>query len=538
MKTKLLNSLLIVALSATPFLLQAQTTTYNVKPEIVPTQTYHNDGIVSNIADVPTNNPYLNGNNVSGVQSLKVGKSASTGAGFTTSAIIPFKLPVRPAGKLVVSASLKVHVNYGRQYIGSNVDLYGLKYNAASTIYPASHFDGAYPDGTANVTAIEDDYFAKNVASGELDTARFEETSAAGNTALVAYINAQYDAGAVAGDYVFLRLNVDDPDTTGSQYFGVDDGSTANAPTLTIEVEDASSSASADYTINTPTEDGYVSDPAIITTNNPYLFGASKLGKSAVDGSGNLTTVILPFQLPARPSGETVDFANLNVYVSYGRQYINANVDLYGLPFKKDVPNGGTGREIFSADHFAGAYPDATANVTAIEDDYFTKNVAVGTLDTPRWEETTAESNLAAYLNAQYDAGAVEGDWVFLRLNMDDAAMTGSQYFNIDGGDSANPAALKIGFTGAPLSVSEIQKSVLGLYPNPVKDGVLNVSLKGFSNNAKLQIYSIIGKLVHSEKVEINSQNSFKTNLNLNAGIYIVKLEDGATTKTQKLIVE
>ncbi len=537
MKVKLLKSMIGIALFAVPFVLQAQTTTYDVVPEIVPTQTYYNDGIVSSITDVPTFNPYLEGNDVGGVMSLKVGASASTGAGFTSSAIIPFKLPVRPTGKLVVDAHLKIHVNYGREWILSNVDLYGLAYNTASTIYSVDHFDGAYPDIAAGVTAIEDDYFAKNVAGGTLDTPRFEDTSAGGDTNLIAYLNAQYDAGAVAGDYVFLRLNVDDPATTGAHYFGVDDGSTVNAPTLTIEVEDADAGASVDYTLAAPTEDGYVSDPGIIATNNPYLWGAAKLGSSAVDGSGNLTTVIIPFQLPERPSGEAVDFANLNVYVSFGRQWINSNVDLYGLPFQEATADGGTGREIFNTDHFAGAYPDGAAGVTAIEDDYFTKNVALGSLDTPRWEETTAEASLIAYLEAQYDAGAVAGDWIFLRLSMDNATMTGSQYFNIEGGDSATPAVLEIGFSGV-LAVENVERQALGLYPNPVTDGRLRVSLDGFSSEARLDIYSITGQLVHSEKIEASSRNSFETQLNLKAGLYIVKLQDGERGATQKLIVQ
>eukprot|EP01093_Parvamoeba_rugata_P000716 TRINITY_DN1089_c0_g1_i1.p1 TRINITY_DN1089_c0_g1~~TRINITY_DN1089_c0_g1_i1.p1 ORF type:complete len:328 (+),score=93.71 TRINITY_DN1089_c0_g1_i1:41-1024(+) len=327
MKTTLLNSLLGIALGVTPFALQAQTTSYDVTPEIVTDQSYHVDGIVSDITAMPANNPYLNGNNVGGINSLKIGASAADGSPITTSGIIPFKLPARPSGQLVVSANLKVHVNYGREWISSNVDLYGLPYNAASTIYPADHFDDAYPDTTADVTGIQDDYFSKNVDPGSLDTARFEETNAGGDTALVDYLNAQYDAGAVAGDYVFLRLNVDDPATTGAHYFGVDDGSTANAPTLSISID-----------------------------------------------------------------GE--------------------------------------------------------------------------------------------------------------------------------------------------LSVDSVEKSTLKLYPNPVTDGKLTITSNGFSNDSKLTIFSITGQLVHSEKVEANSANSFNTTLNLKSGVYIVKLQDGTRSKTQKLIIQ
>ncbi|WP_417875402.1 T9SS type A sorting domain-containing protein [Winogradskyella sediminis] len=545
MKTTLLNSFLGIAIGVAPFAMQAQTTSYDVTPEIVTDQAYHVDGIVSDITAMPANNPYLNGNNVGGINSLKIGASAADGSPNTTSAIIPFKLPARPEGKLVVNANLKVHVNYGREWISSNVDLYGLPYNAASTIYPADHFDDAYPDATTGVTAIQDDYFSKNVDAGSLDTARFEETNAGGDTALVDYLNAQYDAGAVAGDYVFLRLNVDDPATTGAHYFGVDDGSTANAPTLTIEVEDAEVSPTTDYDLvpEVVTDqayhvDGIVSDIAAMPANNPYLNGNNvgginslKIGASAADGSPNTTSAIIPFKLPARPTGQLVVSANLKVHVNYGREWISSNVDLYGLPYN-------AASTIYPADHYDGAYPDATANVTAIQDDYFSKNVDAGSLDTARFEETNVNGDnaLVAYLNAQYDAGAVEGDYVFLRLNVDDPATTGAHYFGVDDGSTANAPTLSISINNA-LSVDNVEKSTLKLYPNPVTDGKLTIMSNGFSNDSKLSIFSITGQLVHSEKVEANSTNSFNTILNLKSGVYIVKLQDETRSITQKLII-
>ncbi|MCI2229846.1 T9SS type A sorting domain-containing protein [Polaribacter sp. MSW13] len=546
MITKLLKSLLIILFSVSSYMMQAQTTTYNVTPEIVTDQAYHVDGIVSDITNVPANNPYLNGNPVGGINSLKVGASAANGDPYTTSAIIPFKLPNRPAGKLVTAANLKVHVNYGRQWITSNVDLYGLKYNAASTIDPADHFDAAYPDTTTDVTPIEDDYFAKNAAAGSFDTARFEETSATGDAALVAYINAQYDAGAVAGDYIFLRLNVDDPATTGAHYFGISDGSTANAPTLTIEVEDAAVTPTTDYdlvpeivTDQAYHVDGIVSDITNVPANNPYLNGnpvgginSLKVGASAANGDPFTTSAIIPFKLPNRPAGKLVTAANLKVHVNYGRQWITSNVDLYGLKYN-------AASTIDPADHFDAAYPDTTTDVTPIEDDYFAKNAAAGSFDTARFEETSAtgDAALVAYINAQYDAGAVAGDYIFLRLNVDDPATTGAHYFGISDGSTANAPTLSISIENV-LDVKSFEKSTLGLYPNPLKNGRLNVSLNGFSDNAKLNIFSVIGQLVHSEKISVNSNNTFSTTLNLKSGLYIVKVEDGTTTKTQKLIVE
>lgn len=288
--------------------------------------------------------------------------------------------------------------------------------------------------------------------------------------------------------------------------------------------------------VTAPTEDGYVSDADAITANNPYLWGYMKLGSSAVDGTGNLTTCIIPFQLPERPSGESVIDASLKVYVSYGRQWLNSNVDLYGLPYKKDTDNGGTGREIFTSDYYSGPYVTDHGTDVAIEDDYFTKNVDLGALDTPRWEETSTTGNteIVAYLNAQYDAGAVAGDWVFLRLSIDNLDMTDSQYFKVEGGDSATPATLSISISGST-RISKVEIGLLNIYPNPVSSGSFTVQTSGLAGS--LSIYSLTGELVTTQIVKGgSSQVNMQTDLP--KGLYLVKLTDGNVVKTTKLRVQ
>lgn len=193
--------------------------------------------------------------------------------------------------------------------------------------------------------------------------------------------------------------------------------------------------------LTAPIEDGFVSDPLIITENNPFTELELKIGKSAVDGSPNLTSAIIPFQLPAIPEGEEITEATLKVYVSFGREWIEdeCHVDLYGLPYKNTSV-------ISSNDHYAGVYIDSDDTVVGIEDDYFAKNVAVGNKDTPRFEETSSSGNgkLVDYLKSQYTAGAVAGDYVFLRLSIDLPDMTGSQYFGVHGGEGENPATLSV----------------------------------------------------------------------------------------------
>ena len=498
--------------------------------QVVKVTASSDDGFVSDPAIITTNNPYTNNIPTYGI---KVGRSAVDGSSEFTSGIFPFQLPAIPAGKDLTNASLKVYVNYGRSWATTNIDLYGLTYRSVSDITTADYYSGAFGAGNGSDVGIEDDYFTKNAANGTDDTPRWEETSVASNTKLKDYILAQYAAGAVAGDWIFLRLSVDNTGMPGAHYFGIDgvgmsnpaelsfmfedngsnqapvlapignqtvaEGQTSNVnvsatdadgndtdlrfsisgnptwatltdnldgtatlaltpqpgdagtyPDVIITVTDGTDddTETINITVNSPTtdilasnEDGFVSDPIIITANNPYTVGSIKIGSSAVDGSSNLTSGVIPFQLPEIPAGKNLTGANFKVYVTYGRQWANTNIDLYGLTYRSAA-------SITTADYYSGDFGAGNGSDVGIADDYFTKNVAQGSLDTPRWEETdtTADLNLTNYIKAQYAAGAVAGDYIFLRLSVDNTAMTGSQYFTVDGGDMTNPAMLSITF--------------------------------------------------------------------------------------------
>jgi len=74
------------------------------------------------------------------------------------------------------------------------------------------------------------------------------------------------------------------------------------------------------------------------------------------------------------------------------------------------------------------------------------------------------------------------------------------------------------------------------LYPNPASEE-LTISLQDYSGKINVQIYSIIGSLVYSEKTTIN--NSHKISLSeIESGIYFVKIEYGKNTDTQKIIIK
>lgn len=247
--------------------------------------------------------------------------------------------------------------------------------------------------------------------------------------------------------------------------------------------------------------------------------------------AGKQMSPVFPFQLPELPAGKEVVSAKFQVNLEgfNAIEFISGELDLYGLPFRSSAT-------VLVSDGYAGAF-DADLTATALQESFATKTTPIGVV------ESTINGNqaLIAYLNTQYLTAAT-GDYVFLRLSNDD--LTQNQYgrtlFSTADGAEANAVpypTLLIQF-GTILGVGQVEKQNLGLYPNPLTDGRLKISLEGFSNKARLEIYSLIGDLVHFEKIEASSNNNFETQLNLTSGLYIVKLQDGERIATQKLIVQ
>lgn len=467
--------------------------------------------------------------------------------------VIPFQLPTIPVGESITDVKLSFNItSYTSHASSTNADLYGLGYrNSASVSLSGDYYTGA--NDATDAVKIQTDILTPASGTGLIET----------NTSnLLTYIDDQYTAGAVAGDFVFLRLNTSSLAATYNYYvLASADGNVTTRPTLTIttalvgpvapvlttvgnitieenEVQnimvnttDANGDAltitasnvpsfvsfldngdgTATITLNPVVGDegvysniiiqvsdgtltdsetisitvtklntlieiiatgatGYVSDPAIVidgepyqppgspppppvVTRNPEILDEMKIGASDVVGEPNLTSAILPFQLPARPSGTTIQDIELSVFVSFGREWCNSKVDLYGLPYQ----NAST---LFSADYYSGTFGDNQNGRGAIglEEDILVKTNPFSLLDTQRWVSTTNSSDIAAYIDAQYDAGAVAGDWIFFRFTVNNVTSQTYHYFVIDGGDgqgfnvdgtynnSPKPSILKLDF--------------------------------------------------------------------------------------------
>ncbi len=125
------------------------------------------------------------------------GGQVGVNGGFDYSNVYVFQLPTLAAGQQIASAAFTFYDSAsGSTY---NTDLYGLGYRASSTVLPNDWYSG--PNDTQN-TLLQAAIIPPSFTFSGLIT-----TTNAGDAALLSYLNAQYAAGAVGGDFVFLRLS-------------------------------------------------------------------------------------------------------------------------------------------------------------------------------------------------------------------------------------------------------------------------------------------------------------------------------------------
>lgn len=83
----------------------------------------------------------------------------------------------------------------------------------------------------------------------------------------------------------------------------------------------------------------------------------------------------------------------------------------------------------------------------------------------------------------------------------------------------------------ATLSTQTPIENKVAVYPNPTSDYLIVSGLDGAS---KVEIYTITGQLVQTE----NFENETRMKLDLNVGMYLVKVTNGVQTSTKKIIVK
>lgn len=118
-----------------------------------------------------------------------------------------------------------------------------------------------------------------------------------------------------------------------------------------------------------------------------------------------------------------------------------------------------------------------------------------------------------------------------------------SYTFNVsaDGSDAADRFEIVVSPSSVTGISAVIEGTGFGVYPNPVvSSSTVTLSVKDkVEGSAAIQVYDMVGKLVFTDKmtVESNKVSEKAINLGLPAGVYSVKVICGGKTYTDKLIV-
>ena len=129
------------------------------------------------------------------------------------SSVFVFKLPERSkSGAVNLRFFVETSGNFQSDF---NVDLYGVRFSSSPTVLPEDGYIGPLDPSAA---LLQKGILSASVPNGSQDG--FVTTSAGGRIALLGWLNDLYDnKGAVAGDYIFIRLSADTiPDSVSRNY--------------------------------------------------------------------------------------------------------------------------------------------------------------------------------------------------------------------------------------------------------------------------------------------------------------------------------
>ncbi len=167
-----------------------------------------------------------------------------------------------------------------------------------------------------------------------------------------------------------------------------------------------------------PTVDGWV--------NRPVMYVGGGVNWQDAEDTYDMAAVI-PFEIPEIPDGKIVTKAELKINLERVVSWAWQDYDLYGLPYRNDPT-------VLPSDYWQGAY-GTDPNAVAIQQKFAVKETPVGELKSSE----AANQAFVDYINAQIANGAKEGDFIFLRVNVNVADAPTYGRIDISSADSSIP---------------------------------------------------------------------------------------------------
>jgi trimeric autotransporter adhesin len=143
---------------------------------------------------------------------------------------------------------------------------------------------------------------------------------------------------------------------------------------------------------------------------------------------------------------------------------------------------------------------------------------------------------LLNYANVDIDSGAIPANFIARRFDGANWAST-----TLSGSPTDSNATIS-GLTSfgefaigelSSLSVSDIDFKSLLLYPNPVKNGVLNIN-SSIDSEINLTLFDLTGKMILNSSI-FNNQVDVQS---VKSGVYFAKIRSGKKETVQKIIIE
>ena len=155
-----------------------------------------------------------------GQPSAAIGKGPSNTSHRESAHILSFVLPDLGV-EVIQTANLKLHAADSPWGPSLSLDLYGVRWSNVSSvaIYPGDFYRGPWDISGTNGAPLQQAFATKTQGNPAPLNERNVETDAVGDAALAAWLASVYTAGAVAGDFVFIRVNPDADLTSGSNSY-------------------------------------------------------------------------------------------------------------------------------------------------------------------------------------------------------------------------------------------------------------------------------------------------------------------------------
>lgn len=135
---------------------------------------------------------------------IRIGGS---GEGIDGAGVFPFKLPLIPGGKKIISTNFITYYKNVDNKPTGRVDVYGLPPKANFWVTNDMFYQGTYGQDI-KARPIQNAYVDSETIPGKTSL------SAQGQIGLKNYINTIFETGSKAGDFIFLRLNPSSKDIT------------------------------------------------------------------------------------------------------------------------------------------------------------------------------------------------------------------------------------------------------------------------------------------------------------------------------------